>query len=109
YVDRLITISVAVLAVATLLVTAMAPLLVRLYAENFDRQLLGLATAFAVLCLPQVFFYGLYTLFGQLLNARGSFGPYMWAPVVNNIVAITGLAVFIGIAGHGVKDPGSWT
>jgi len=109
YVDRLITMSVALLGVATILLTALAPLLVRLYSTRFDAQLLALSTAFAVLCLPQVFFYGLYTLFGQLLNARGSFGPYMWAPVVNNIVAIAGLAVFIAIAGHGVKDPGSWT
>ena len=46
---------------------------------------------FAVWCLPQVFFYGMYTLLGQVLNARGSFGPYMWAPVVNNVVAIAGL------------------
>ena len=29
-------------------------------------------------------------MLGQVLNARGSFGPMMWAPVVNNLVAIAG-------------------
>lgn len=108
YLDRLITISLAMLAVATVLVTALAPLLVRLYAEDFDPELLRLAIAFAYLCLPQVFFYGLYTLLGQVLNARGSFGPYMWAPVVNNIVAIAGLAVFMAVYGRGDRPPDSW-
>jgi putative peptidoglycan lipid II flippase len=49
--------------------------------------------AFGFWCLPQIFFYGVYTVLGQVLNARGSFGPMMWAPIVNNLVAIaTGLA-----------------
>jgi putative peptidoglycan lipid II flippase len=109
YLDRLITISLAMLAVATVLVTALAPLLVRLYAEGFDPKLLRLAITFAYLCLPQVFFYGLYTLLGQVLNARGSFGPYMWAPVVNNLVAIAGLAVFIGMFGRGDRPVDSWS
>ena len=51
----------------------------------------ALATAFAYWCLPQLFFYGLYSLLGEVLNARSAFGPFMWAPVLNNIVAIAGL------------------
>ncbi|MGJ0223751.1 lipid II flippase MurJ, partial [Streptococcus pyogenes] len=62
---------------------------------------------------PQVLFYGIYSLLGQVLNARGSFGPYMWAPVVNNVVAIAGLVVFIAVFGAYVRggpqdDPGAW-
>ena len=109
YLDRLITVSLAMLAVATVLVTALAPLLVRLYADGFDPALLRLTVTFAYLCLPQVFFYGLYTLLGQVLNARGSFGPYMWAPVVNNIVAIAGLALFIAVAGRGERPVSDWS
>ena len=41
--------------------------------------------AFARCCLPQVFFYGMYVLVGQVLNARGRFGPMMWAPIANNL------------------------
>ena len=43
---------------------------------------------FARLCLPQVFFYGMYVLVGQVLNARGRFGPMMWAPIANNAISI---------------------
>src|SRR5699024_6352107 len=41
----------------------------------------------------------------QVLNAKSSFGPYMWAPVLNNIVAIGGLAVFILIFGTNNASP----
>ena len=49
---------------------------------------------FAVICLPQIFFYGLYTILGQVLNAHGRFAGYMWAPALANIVAIAGLVWF---------------
>lgn len=94
FVNRLLTLSIALLLGATLIVTAAAPLLVRLFSNRWDDTTLGLATAFAFICLPQVFFYGLYTLFGQVLNARGQFAAYMWAPALANIVAIGGLLWF---------------
>ncbi|MGO4340490.1 murein biosynthesis integral membrane protein MurJ [Pedococcus sp. 2YAF34] len=94
FVNRLITLSLALLLGATLVVTAAAPLLVRLFSQNWSSTALGLATAFALICLPQVFFYGLYTLLGQVLNARGKFAAYMWAPVLANLVAIVGLVFF---------------
>ena len=94
FVNRLITLSLVLLLGSTLVVTAAAPLLVRLFSQGWGSPALGLATAFALICLPQVFFYGLYTLLGQVLNARGRFAAYMWAPVVANLVAIVGLVVF---------------
>ena len=39
-------------------------------------------------CMPQVFFYGVHVLAGQVLNARDRFGPMMWAPIANNVVSI---------------------
>jgi putative peptidoglycan lipid II flippase len=39
-------------------------------------------------CLPQIFFLGLFALLGQITNAKGKFGPMMWAPALNNIIAI---------------------
>ncbi len=60
---------------------------------------------FAFWCIPQLFFYGAYALLGQVLNARGSFGPYMWAPVVNNVVSIVGFVLFI-VLFQGVKRNG---
>jgi putative peptidoglycan lipid II flippase len=94
FVNRLLTISFAVIAVATVVITALAPFLVRLFSAGWDEEALGLATAFAFICLPQVLLYGLYTLLGQVLNANGRFAAYMWAPAVANLVAIAGLVVF---------------
>ena len=50
--------------------------------------------AFARYCLPQVFFYGMFVLVGQILNARGRFGPMMWAPIANNVISV---AVLVGL------------
>ncbi len=101
--DRLLTVAGAFLLGITVVLTLLAGLLVRLYSQGWAPDQLALATAFALWCVPQVFFYGLYTLLGQVLNARGSFGPYMWAPVVNNVVAIAGLALFIAVYGVGAE------
>ena len=65
------------------------------------------ATLFAFWCLPQIFFYGLYTMLGQVLNARGSFGPMMWAPIVNNVVAIATGLLFIALFTVDDVDPSS--
>ena len=43
---------------------------------------------FARYCLPQIFFYGMFVLAGQILNSRGHFGPMMWAPIANNVISI---------------------
>ena len=110
YVDRLLSASLLLLGIASVVVTAAAPVLVWLYGRNLG-EAFPLAVAFAFWCLPQVFFYGVYTLLGQVLNARGSFGPYMWAPVVNNVVAIGGMLCFAAVMGSG-KDlpaPSDWS
>jgi putative peptidoglycan lipid II flippase len=95
YIDGLLTVIISVFAFVTVIATLAAPLLVRLYTSGWDESTLNLATAFAYWCLPQLFFYGLYSILGEVLNARSSFGPFMWAPVVNNVVAILGLWFFI--------------
>jgi putative peptidoglycan lipid II flippase len=87
-----------------------APLLVRLYGADIDEATFQLTTLFAYWCLPQVLFYGLYSLVGETLNARGVFGPFTWAPVLNNIVVIAGLLVFMSLYGGAAehRDPASW-
>jgi putative peptidoglycan lipid II flippase len=109
FVNRLLTLSLTILIAATVLATVASPLLVRVFAtQGWDSKALGLATAFAFICLPQVLFYGLYTLFGQVLNARGQFAAYMWAPALANLVAIGGLLWFK--AAFSSKVPvGAWT
>jgi putative peptidoglycan lipid II flippase len=78
---------------------------VRVYSDGWGPEQTALATAFALWCIPQLLFYGLYTLFGQVLNAREQFGWFMWAPVANNVVSIAGLAAFLVIFGPYALDP----
>ncbi|WP_232514507.1 murein biosynthesis integral membrane protein MurJ [Cellulomonas sp. PSBB021] len=108
YVDKLLTFGFVVLAGLTAVLTLAAPLLVRLYADAASPAQMDLAVTFAYWCVPQVFFYGVYALLGQVLNARSSFGPYMWAPVVNNVVSIVGFLVFI-VAFGAVPESGYGT
>lgn len=92
-VDRLLTACFAVIAALTVLVTAFAAPLVWLYGLSGATAALGLS--FALLCLPQVFFYGTYAILGQVLNARGSYAAFMWTPVLANVVQIAGMAAFL--------------
>jgi len=46
-------------------------------------------------CLPQILFYGLFALLGQIANSRGSFAPMMWAPILNNLVVIAIFSIFL--------------
>jgi putative peptidoglycan lipid II flippase len=95
YVDRFVTLAITVFLLTTLVFTIASPLLVRLYTSGWSDEQLALATAFAYWCLPQLFFYGLYSIFGEVLNSRKAFGPFMWAPVLNNVVSLIGLLAFI--------------
>jgi len=67
--------------------------------RGFTPAAIALATAFAYWCLPQIFFYALYSLLSEVLNARRIFGPFTWAPVLNNVVSIVGLVVFMLVFG----------
>ncbi len=110
YVNRLVTLSVAALAVVTVLLTAMSPWLVTIYAASVDPGWRAVGIGFAYWCIPQVFFYGLYTVLGQVLNAKGHFGAYMWSPALNNVVSIVGLVVFMVVYGTQRNgDLASWT
>jgi putative peptidoglycan lipid II flippase len=114
FVNRLVTLGIVVFLGVTLLATLCAPLLVALYAGSGGGALKGggvaLAVSMAYWCLPQIFFYALYSLLGEVLNARGVFGPFTWAPVLNNVVAIAGLVVFAILFGidPAHRDPSSW-
>ncbi len=100
YADRLLTLVGSVLVVVTIVALILARPLTLIYAtsEYSDAQL-SLAVAFARFCLPQVLFYGLFTMLSQVLNARGKFGPPMFAPIANNIVAIAVFLGFLFVAG----------
>jgi putative peptidoglycan lipid II flippase len=105
FINRVVTLGIVIFAIVTIIATLAAPLLVSVYAQGsttgrgFTPAAFALATAFAYWCLPQIFFYALYSLLSEVLNARRIFGPFTWAPVVNNVISIAGLVVFMVMYG----------
>jgi putative peptidoglycan lipid II flippase len=112
-VDRIVTIGLALSLGVTVIATIAAPFVVRMYSSaDWSADQRNLATAFAFLVIPQLFFYAAYTILGQVLNAREQFGPYMWAPVLNNVIAIAGLLIYLQLYGEFSADadtPSAWT
>jgi putative peptidoglycan lipid II flippase len=99
YTNRVVTVAGVFLVVVTVVLIAAAPLIVDLVAASYDGEVRDSAIAFTRYCLPQVLFYGMYVLVGQILNARGSFGPMMWAPIANNVISVAVIGVYIGVYG----------
>lgn len=107
YTDSLLSATGVALVVVTVVAVAAAPLIVDLYVTpSYSPEQVALAVAFARFCLPQIFFFGIYTMLGQVLNARGRFGMPMAAPIFNNIVAIATYLSFVVVYGTAVADEG---
>ena len=116
YTNRIMTLAGLFLAVVTVALVIGAPLLMRLFLdpEFFTPELSAQrdsVIAFARYCLPQVFFYGMFVLVGQVLNSRGRFGPMMWAPIANNVVAVAVLTTYLITIGtaEGEEKSGGFT
>jgi len=108
YADRLLTATGIALIVLSVAAVLAAPAIVDLYTPaDYPQPAFDLAVAFARLCLPQIFFYGLYTMLSQVLNARGHFGLPMFAPIANNVIAISTFVLFIVIAGTSAAADGA--
>jgi putative peptidoglycan lipid II flippase len=105
YDQRMFTLITFALAGITLVATLAAVPIVYLYKGS---QITGrtehLAVIFAFFFIPQIFFYGLSSLIGAILNSRGSFAAPMWTPIVNNFVVIGVLGLYIAMGGLS-KDP----
>ncbi|WP_243058295.1 murein biosynthesis integral membrane protein MurJ [Nocardioides sp. SR21] len=100
YTNRIVTLALLFLGGVTVLLVVAAPWLMQLLldADFNDPELAAQresAIAFARYCLPQVFFYGMFVLLGQILNARGKFGPMMWAPIANNVISVAVLVIYL--------------
>lgn len=110
FVDRLLTLTMVTLVILTAAALVLAPWLTRIYASpQYTPEQMDLAIAFTRYCLPQVFFYGLFTLLSQVLNAQGRFSPPMYAPIANNVVAIAVFLTFLVVAGPTAVEGGTLT
>lgn len=100
YTNRIVTLAALFLASVTIALVLAAPWVVDLYtSDDWPPDAIDSTVAFARLCLPQVFFYGMFVLVGQILNSRGSFGPMMWAPIANNVISVATLVVYLVVFG----------
>ncbi|MGW0990756.1 murein biosynthesis integral membrane protein MurJ [Streptomyces sp. NPDC002486] len=99
YEQRLVTLVVCVLAVGTVLAVWAAPQIVGLYMRDTadSHRAFELTVVFTRFLLPQIFFYGLFGILGQVLNAREKFGAMMWTPMLNNVVLIGMFAAYLGL------------
>lgn len=94
FTDRLLTATFILLLFITVIVVLIAPWLIQIYLPTDWAEPDKSATLlFARFLLPQIFFYGVFTLLSQVLNSRDNFIIPAYAPIMNNIVVIiTGLA-----------------
>jgi putative peptidoglycan lipid II flippase len=111
YAERIFTLGVVSLLIVTVVATLLSAPLVDLYAggiigkpgtstyaESVAQH--HLMVLFAYFFIPQIFFYGMDSLLGAILNTRGRFGANMWTPVINNVVVIIVGGVFYLMAGN---------
>ncbi|MGX1933670.1 murein biosynthesis integral membrane protein MurJ [Microbacterium resistens] len=109
FISKLFTLGTVVLVAATGIAMLVAPALVWLTMGEKTAEQQALAIAFSYWCIPQIFFYGLYALVGETLNARRIFGPFTWAPVANNVVSIAGFLAIAAMFGGPLEQVDDWS
>lgn len=105
YAQRLLSLAVLTLGVATLLAVLAAPLLTWIYAGGRGEAYGDLVTALSRLLLPILFFSGLSALITAVLNTRGHFAAPMWSPILNNLVIIATAGLYIALYGTRIVQP----
>lgn len=114
FITAIFTVTLGVLAGITVVVTLAAPLIVKIMGVSLPEDWFWVVVWMSVLCLPQIFFYGMHTVLGQYLNANGRFAAYAWTPVLNNVIGIGGLLLFYLLyragtaAGDALSSPANW-
>lgn len=99
FTDQLLTFVGLLLLVIVTLGVIFSGSLVKLYATNsWSAQDFKVGTIFTMWFIPQVFFYGIYTIASQVLNARDIFILPMFAPIINNVVVIITAIAFLSIS-----------
>lgn len=100
YDQRFFTLGVLALGGITVIATLAAEAITAAYGHGMpNAATYHLTVLFSYFFLPQIFFYGVSSLAGAVLNARGSFAAPMWTPVINNIVVILVAGAFLAVAG----------
>ena len=104
--NKLITLAIALLLGVTLLMMLATPLLTMLYLDHsWGPAERALVNAFTLWCMPQIFFYGLYTVLGQILAAKDNFVTYAWSSVGANVISCAGFTLFLVLFGNASREP----
>jgi putative peptidoglycan lipid II flippase len=97
--SAIINLSVVILAAVTIVGVLAAPWIADFYASRLhggaELEQHRILTFLLRLFIPQIIFYGLYSVTTGLLNAHRRFGAPMYTPVLNNVAVI---AIFIAFA-----------
>jgi murein biosynthesis integral membrane protein MurJ len=102
YAQRIFTLGAITLLGVTVLATALAAPIVLAYGGGgITGNPRNAMIIWSYWFMPQIFFYGMSSLIGAVLNTRGSFAAPMWTPAINNIavIAIGGLYIADGLNG----------
>ncbi|MCG7443365.1 lipid II flippase MurJ [Dermabacter vaginalis] len=106
--SRLFTLFFVVAVGITTLCTLAVPFLTIVANSKLDPGTLQAATVLGYFMMPQMIFSCIYIMFGQILNAHESFGPFTWAPALNNLMNIAGSILFLVLWGA-QPDGTQWT
>jgi murein biosynthesis integral membrane protein MurJ len=106
YARRIYSLGVISLLVVTVVATLLAQPIASLYGGNLrGPNEYHLTVVLAYFFIPQIFFYGMDSLLGAILNVRGRFGANMWTPVINNVVVIlVGLLFVVTVGKPGTQS-----
>jgi putative peptidoglycan lipid II flippase len=106
YAQRIYSLGVICLLLVTLVATLLAQPIASLYGGNLGRpNEYHLTVVLAYFFIPQIFFYGMDSLLGAILNVRGRFGANMWTPVINNVVVIfVGILFWVTVGKSGIQS-----
>lgn len=100
YINKLVTLAIAGSAALIPVAALITPVAIEALGAGWNNPgQTRLATLMAFWLLPQILFYTIYTVAGEVLNARSVFGPYAWTPALNNVISIAGLLIFVGMYG----------
>lgn len=109
YEQTLMTLGALALTLVAAAGVALAEPLVGLYSIGWSAEKTEVAVKLARYILPMIAFFGIGAIGGAILNTRDRFAAPMWAPVVNNLVAICVAFVYylkLGGAGSGIATVG---
>jgi putative peptidoglycan lipid II flippase len=98
FTNKLLTFVIIILFSLSAIAVLIAPLIVNIYSpDNWTNSNFETSVIFARFLLPQIFFYGLFAVLQQILNARGHFAIPMYAPIANNLVVTITALLFLNL------------